>query len=75
MPDAAEPNIKDYREKELKAFVFGNILLILLGCGVLPIAGNSIQDIVQDFVNSAVISVTFFNSGQKKKKRNKFVSA
>ena len=57
MTEPAEPNIKDYREKELKAFVLGNVLLILLGCGVLPIDGSSIQDIVQDFVNSAVISV------------------
>lgn len=54
-------NIKDYREKELKSFVIGNILLILLETGLIheivsPMQADNIWMAISKLFTSSVLS-------------------
>lgn len=60
-----EKNLKDYREKELKAFVFGNILLILLGTGLIykivePLEIDSIWKAIAELFGSSILSAIIY---------------
>ena len=55
-----EKNIKDYRDKELKTFVFGNILFILLGTSLIDnivefLGVNSVWLAVGELFGSSVL--------------------
>ena len=67
--DGMEKDIKDYREKELKSFVIGNILLILISSGLLDriiaivdetTAWTAINTILASAVFSSVIYIFVF---------------
>ena len=60
-----EKDIKDYREKELKNYVIGNILLILIGTGILgnlitAIGKENIWDAIDALIGSGVISALIY---------------
>ncbi len=60
-----EKDIKDYREKELKAFVFGNILLFLMGTGLISnilqsLEINNIWKAIAEMFSSAILSATIY---------------
>lgn len=60
MTNFMEKDIKDYREKELKAFVIGNILLILVGTGLIynivqPLETDNVWKAVAELFGSSVL--------------------
>ena len=68
-----EKNIKDYREKELKSYVIGNILIIFLGTGLLNdiiVPVNDVKNLgflvslINTTVLSAVIYIYVFKGGK-----------
>ena len=60
-----QKDIKEYRDKELKTFVFGNILLILLETGLIhtiiePLSMNDVWTAVAKFFDSSVFSALLY---------------
>lgn len=58
-------NLKDYQEKELKAFVVGNILLVLLGTGLIynivePLEIDNIWKAIAELFSSSVLSAIIY---------------
>lgn len=60
-----EKNIKDYREKELKSYVIGNILIIFLGTGLLNdiiVPVNDVKNLgfLVSLINTTVLSAVIY---------------
>lgn len=60
-----EKNIKDYREKELKSFIYLNILLVLHGIGFFSSIGqsldeNNILDATRLLFDSSILSAIMY---------------
>ena len=65
MTDSMEKDIKDYRDKELRIFVFGNILLILLGTGFVQsitqlLGEDNVWKAVAGLFDSSILSAVLY---------------
>ena len=65
-----ERNLKDYREKELKMYVMGNILIILVGTGMIKdiallMGEKNLWKAMSELFESSVISTMVCNGVQR----------